>query len=114
MDKKAVLVIRKDLKLSLGKLLAQTFHSTARSDVEMDYENNRYSCIAKYCKSEEKLINLYNQCIAQGVNHGLQIDAGHSEVPPDTPTMLLIGPDDPEKVDAIARKLQLLKVEIEW
>jgi PTH2 family peptidyl-tRNA hydrolase len=111
---KSVLVIRKDLKLSFGKLSAQIFHSASRSGVEMDYENERHTCIAKYCKSEAKILNLYEQCKEQGVAHGLQIDAGHSEVPEGTPTVLLVGPDDPEKVDAITRKLQLLKVEISW
>lgn len=111
--KKQVLVIRRDIKLSLGKWLSQAVHAAQRTNVHTDYENEKYICIVAYCKSEIKLMNLYQKCLDNDVACGLQRDAGHSEVDPNTPTALCVGPDDPEKVDAITKRLQLVKIEID-
>lgn len=108
------MVIRKDLGLSFGKWMAQAVHAVQRTGVETDYDNERYICMVKYVKSEVKLLNLYQKCLDQGVACGLQRDAGLSEIEQGTPSALSIGPDDSAKVDAITKRLQTVKVQLEW
>ena len=44
---------------------------------------------------------------------GLQVDGGFTEVEPGTPTVLCIG-GFPSVVNKLTKKLQLLKVGIDW
>ena len=106
---KIVIVVRKDLELSTGKWIAQATHAALRTNTCPDYHNNDVVCIVKYVKSEKKLLDLYDECRYSGMPCGLQVDSGHNEVDPDTPTVLCVGPADADEVDKLTRKLQLLK-----
>jgi peptidyl-tRNA hydrolase len=111
---KQVIVIRRDLNMSTGKIVAQTVHAINRTPLSVDhkmYDEGSHSCITCYVKSEAKLLNLYKQVKEAGIPCGLQIDTGHTEVPPNSPTVLNIGPDDEEFIDKITKKLQLWKDE---
>lgn len=114
---KTVIVVRKDLDLPKGKWIAQAVHATMRavcqntSTISNDsYEEpNAPICIVCYVKSEAKLLKLYEKAKAAGIVCGLQRDAGHNFVTPNTPTTLSLGPDEASKLDPLTKKLQLLK-----
>ena len=111
---KIVIVVRTDLELSLGKVIAQAVHSAMRTQFRTDYSRDDITCIVCYVKSQEKLMRLHELALHEGVVCGLQVDRGLSEVEPNTPTVLCLGPDEPEKVNLITGRLQLLKREIDW
>jgi len=117
---KIVIVIRRDLNLSPGKLIAQGVHAAFRVGKLPDYPNKFSSkaeeafgpepiCIVCYVKREKDLISLGEQAALAGVPCGLQTDAGFTEVEEGTITALAIGPDDEEKVNMITKGLQLFK-----
>jgi len=107
---KLVIVLRKDLGMSPGKLIAQAIHAASRTGKIMQYdEGNEPFCIVCYVKKEKDLITLGEKAAIAGIPFGLQIDAGHTEVEKGTLTVLAIGPDDEEKVNAITKGLQLFK-----
>jgi len=111
---KQVIVVRKDLNLSLGKIIAQAVHASQRTGIDMNYDIEGNLCVVVYCKSEIKLLSLYEKCLEAGVHCGLQRDAGKTEIEKGTPTVLSIGPDDWNTVTEITKNLQLIKVEVDW
>lgn len=115
---KTVIVVRKDLDLPLGKWIAQSVHATMRAVAQQSIQqtSDPYDselspiCIVCYVKSEAKLLKLFEKVKDAGIVCGLQRDAGHNFVAPNTPTVLSIGPDETAKIEPITKKLQLLKI----
>ena len=109
---KQVLVVRKDLNLSPGKIVAQCVHATLRVQTIIPYDNDSGKvCICCYVKSEEALLKLVEKAEELNIPYGLQRDTGKTEVEPNTPTVLSLGPvygDDIEKLIKITKRLQLL------
>lgn len=121
-QQKLVVVIRKDLGMSLGKIISQAIHASHRGGNVMKYNPNEYNenqkfsdpptdgpepkCIVCYVNKESDLLKLIEKAKELNVPYGLQVDAGSNEVPKGTLTALGIGPDDQEKVDLICRRLQ--------
>jgi PTH2 family peptidyl-tRNA hydrolase len=110
---KQVIVIRKDLGLSLGKYIAQAVHASNRADFKADYEQ-RVVCVVAYVKSEEKLLNLHKKCLEEGLSVGLQVDSVKNQVEAGTPTCLSIASESEEDIDKICKRLQLVKLDINW
>ena len=109
---KQVIVIRKDLNMSSGKIAAQSVHATLRTPNISEYEfDQRNVCITCYVKSEQKLLNLVDKAIELNIPYGLQIDSGKTEVDPNTATVLSLGPVQGEMIEilnSITKRLQLL------
>ncbi|MCD4760088.1 peptidyl-tRNA hydrolase Pth2 [archaeon] len=111
---KQVILIRKDLKLTKGKLATQAAHASVEATlkskesivkewkskgmkkvvlkVEDLKELNKYEILAK----KEKLTTAKIR------------DAGKTQIKPGTITALAIGPDKEEKIDKISGKLKLV------
>jgi PTH2 family peptidyl-tRNA hydrolase len=116
---KTVIVVRKDLELPTGKWIAQAVHAAMRAANQRALIQMKMSdlydhlhtpvCIVCYVKNEGQLLKLYEKVKAAGIAHGLQRDAGHNFVEPNTPTVLCIGPDEEAKMEPFTKKLQLLK-----
>ncbi len=134
-ETKQVIVIRKDLNMSPGKLAAQVAHAslgcilqkmelsetgngsgwrrtlnTGCGDETEEWLNGSYRKIILYVKSLESLMKYYNKAKDAGLNVRLITDKGTTEfngVP--TTTCFGIGPDWDENIDAITSKLQLLQ-----
>lgn len=116
---KTVIVVRKDLELPMGKWIAQAVHAAMRAAnqkvlIQMAmsdlYDHIQAPiCIVCYVKSEKQLLKLHEKAKEAGVVCGLQRDAGHNFVEPNTPTILCIGPDEESKVNPLTKRLQLLK-----
>jgi PTH2 family peptidyl-tRNA hydrolase len=128
MKSKQVIVIRKDLNMRKGKMVAQGAHASMKAildsmiDVEEekvlylepgtpmeDWINGIFTKICVSVDSEEELLELYNNAKIQGYNAALIQDAGLTEfggVP--TYTCCAIGPNWEDEVNAITGHLKLL------
>lgn len=131
---KQVIIIRKDLKMTKGKMIAQGSHASTgvilglmdrkvsepRDEYEMTLKVSKGSAleawldviftkICVYVESEEELVELYNQAIAANLPACLITDRGltHFKGVP-TKTALAIGPCFSADVDIITGNLPLL------
>jgi PTH2 family peptidyl-tRNA hydrolase len=114
-DFKQVIVVRKDLKLSRGKMSAQVAHASLEAFMKA---KNYDSVLAEmwlrhggkkvvvYVKDQDELIDLYNK--ARGLPKALITDAGHTHLKPGTTTCIGIGPAETEKIERITSHLKLV------
>jgi PTH2 family peptidyl-tRNA hydrolase len=123
---KQVIVLRKDLNMRKGKMVAQGAHASmaailklARREgnqllIPLDERIEPWLCgrFTKICvsvNSEAELLAIHEKSIAAGVLTSLILDSGVTEfggVP--TNTAVAAGPDQANKVDAITGDLPLL------
>ena len=111
-----VLIVRSDLKLSSGKMVAQTGHAAVeialkakRSEPNLltRWRNEGARKIALKVANEDALKQLYNDAINAKLITYLVKDAGHTEIPPGTLTVVgILGPR--RAVDALVGNLSLL------
>lgn len=129
-DPKQVIIMRKDLGLRKGKLIAQGAHSVLKpffidyltrieerkflldldfdgGDEIIEWIENRFKKICLQVESEEELLQIYTRAEEAGLPCALVVDAGMTEIPPNTPTCCSIGPADPKKIDEITGNLRL-------
>ena len=112
-----VLVTRADLKLSKGKLAAQCGHAVmectlrARKDSPRGLGRYRREGARKIvCKvaDENSLKQILGRAKSAGLVCYLVKDAGHTEIPPGTVTVVGIGPGPRSEIDKITGDLQLV------
>ena len=125
MEHKQVIILRKDLNMRKGKLVAQGAHasmgailSLCKQDgdtlvLEMDervkpWLTGRFKKICVYVNSEEELLALHAQAKDAGLVCSLIQDAGLTEFGGvKTYTAVGVGPDREDKIDAICKHLPL-------
>ena len=110
---KQVILVRKDLKLSQGKLASQVSHASVEAVLKSNKEKvNEWRKFSKKVvlkvEDEKELIRFKNLAEKAKLVTALIKDAGRTEVKPGTITCLAIGPDDDEKIDKITGKLKIL------
>jgi PTH2 family peptidyl-tRNA hydrolase len=119
-EMKQVIVMRRDLKMSRGKEISQAGHAVlgARDDA-MDrwgeigpdmiapWNENGWTKVTCKVFSEEELLALVEQAELANIGHYLVRDHGKTEVEPDTPTCLAIGPNFSRHIDKITGELAL-------
>ncbi|MCX8173723.1 MAG: peptidyl-tRNA hydrolase Pth2 [Thermoplasmata archaeon] len=114
---KQVIVVRKDLKLSRGKLAVQVAHAAVtacercRRDAEEWFERwfaEGQKKVVVEVDNLDALILHYEQAKREGLPAALIEDAGLTEIPPGTITCAGIGPAPAELVDKITGGLKLL------
>ena len=128
---KQVIVVRKDLNMRKGKMVAQGAHASLKAILDLmkpqfddnnelilrikndsalqDWIRGRFTKICLSVNSEAELIEIYNKAKEKGLICSLITDAGLTEfagVP--TKTCCAIGPCWSDEVDEITGKLQLL------
>ncbi len=113
---KVAIVARKDLKLSAGKLAAQVAHAAvtcavksqryARREFDEWYGEGQKKVVLKAARLDD-LFSLKEAAERAGLTTALIQDAGHTELPPGTITVLGIGPADESLIDRISGHLQL-------
>ncbi len=112
-----VLVTRADLKLSKGKLAAQAGHAvmecTLRAKKESPRTLDRYrreGARKIVCKvpDEDSLRKTLGHAKKAGLISCLVKDAGHTEIPPGTVTVVGIGPGPRSDIDKITGRLSLV------
>ncbi|ADP77352.1 peptidyl-tRNA hydrolase [Methanothermus fervidus DSM 2088] len=112
---KQVIVVRDDIKMSKGKLIAQACHASLESFKNAEknkikkWESEGAKKVVLKVKTLDELLKIYEAVKNSGLPHYLVKDAGHTELPPGTITCLGIGPDDDKKIDKITGNLKLLK-----
>ena len=129
---KQVIVMRKDLGMRKGKMIAQGSHASMKVILDLmlksEYENfsdwtihmnkkdvlylwlnNLFTKIVVSVNSEAELLKIYTQAKAAGILSSLILDAGLTEFNGNpTYTCCAIGPDESEKIDPITGGLPLL------
>ena len=115
---KMVIVVRKDLNMSIGKTSAQVAHAalgaykkslSKNSNIVMNWENmSGQAKIVLGVDNEKQLLEIKNKAEQAGLITCLIHDAGRTEIAPNTATCCAIGPDLVQKIDEITGKLKLL------
>jgi PTH2 family peptidyl-tRNA hydrolase len=111
---KQVIVVRRDLKLSPGKLAVQVAHASLeayrRSDPKSReaWESSGAKKVVVKVPDLESLLDVHERAGKLKLARALIKDAGRTELPPGTITALGIGPSPPEKMDRVTRELKLL------
>jgi len=113
-----VLVTRKDLTLSRGKLAAQCGHAAvecalkAKRETPRKLENWRTNGARKVvveAPSLETLKRLFGAAQAADIVAYMVRDAGHTEIPSGTITVVGLGPDTRDKIDSLTGGYSLVK-----
>ena len=115
---KMVIVVRKDLNMSIGKTSAQVAHAALgaykkslnkNNNVVLNWENlSGQAKIVLAVDNEKQLFEIKNKADQAGLIACLIHDAGRTQVAPNTATCCAIGPDLVQKIDEITGKLKLL------
>lgn len=114
---KMVLVVRADLRLSKGKTGSQCAHAAVMCFAKA-HEESRDLCRVWLGQGQPKIVlkvetldelnDLKRQVVDAGVLHGTVYDAGRTQIPAGTLTVLGIGPDYSDKIDPLVNHLKLL------
>lgn len=118
---KQVIVMRKDLNMRKGKMVAQGSHASMSfltrriqngrplTEIQREWLKNSFTKICVSVDSEQELMDIARQAENSNVECHVITDNGTTEfngVP--TKTCLALGPDTPEVLDKISRHLKLL------
>lgn len=127
--KKQVIVIRTDLNMRKGKMIAQGSHGVLGAILSISKIDHENKCITipmnenlkgwlydglftKICvrvDSENELLDVYNKAKNAGLMHCLIEDAGKTEFHGNkTYTVVVVGPAEEEEVNKITGHLKLL------
>ena len=131
MNTKQVIVLRKDLNMRKGKMVAQGAHASMKAILDEGYIqrdehglplliipmqlaidnwlSDKFTKVCVSVNSEEELLDVYNKATEAGLVCSLIQDAGLTEfggVP--TYTAVAVGPGDAEDIDKITGQLKLL------
>jgi PTH2 family peptidyl-tRNA hydrolase len=111
---KQVIVVRKDLKLSKGKLAAQVAHASfsssqraGRTALKIWEKDGQKKVVL--AAGRQHLMELEKKCRKLRIPCSLISDAGLTEIPSGTITCLGIGPAEDSKIDRLTGSLPLLK-----
>jgi len=111
---KQVVVLRTDLGMGKGKLVAQAGHALLAACKKADgktireWEATGCEKVAVRASSEKELLALRDEARRLKLPTALIRDAGHTQVPAGSITALAIGPAKEEEVDRVTGGLKLL------
>jgi PTH2 family peptidyl-tRNA hydrolase len=115
---KMCIVLRTDLGMSAGKLIAQACHAAVGASEMAKKENHRAwmrwrdeggKKVTLEAESLEELEELVKRADELDIVNVIIQDAGLTEVPPGTVTALGLGPELSEKLDKVTGSLPLIK-----
>ncbi|MEM2839183.1 MAG: peptidyl-tRNA hydrolase Pth2 [Thermoplasmata archaeon] len=113
---KLVIVVRKDLKLSAGKMAAQVAHAAVSCALSAKAKKPRLfkewlsegqRKIVVKAEDLKELLAIEKKASSQGLIAERIVDAGLTEVPPGTVTCVGIGPAKADEVDEVTGHLKL-------
>lgn len=112
---KQVIIVRKDLNMRKGKMIAQGAHASLSAVLKVlntpDYkiwDRSGHTKIVVGAISLDQLLDLHRQACNAGIVCALILDAGHTEFKEPTYTALAIGPAEGADIDKITGNLILL------
>lgn len=110
------LVVRKDLNMGTGKIAAQCLHAglgacetSMHKDMTRAYmqEHRHRRAVAVKVDGLDHLLAIKQAAESEGLHTFIQVDAGLTQVPVDTPTVLAVGPAPTALVQKITKGLKL-------
>jgi len=114
---KQVIAVRTDLDMSRGKIAVQVAHGAVsaaerarmvRHEIWKAWMDEGQKKVAVKVGSENELLELRRLAVANRLPNALIRDAGMTELPPGTVTVLGIGPGPAVEVDKVTGSLKLL------
>jgi len=108
------LLVRDDIKMSKGKTAAQCCHAVQDLIIQCpkhilkQYTKNHNTKICLKIHDLEEMEEIINDCTKEGFLYCQVIDAGLTELQPNTATVLGIGPISKNKINPIVNQLKLL------
>jgi len=114
---KQVIAVRTDLGMSRGKMAVQVAHGAisaaekariSHQDVWCAWLHEGQKKVAVKVASAEDIMDLRRLAITHGLPFAVIRDAGMTELPPGTITVIGIGPAKAEAVDKVTGDLKLL------
>ncbi|MFQ6051959.1 MAG: peptidyl-tRNA hydrolase Pth2 [Candidatus Hydrothermarchaeota archaeon] len=118
MEVKQVILIRRDLEISKGKLCVQVAHGSVGAALVSQKRFPSYfkkwidggqKKVVLTCKDLDEILSIKKISDEKFLPNYLVRDAGLTELPPGTVTSLAIGPFSSKKIDSITGSLPLLK-----
>lgn len=111
---KQVIILRKDLNMRKGKMVAQGSHASlmsylqANERIRSEWLGSGQTKICVGVDSELELISMHERAQEMGLVSSLILDSGKTEFDEPTWTAVGIGPNSAEEIDKITGKLKLL------
>ena len=111
---KQVMVVRTDLKMRKGKIAAQCCHGAvgaykkSPTDKIKKWENDAYGKVVLKVPTLDELTELKKLADEKGIVNYLVVDAGRTQIPTSSVTVLALGPDEDEILDELTGDLKLL------
>lgn len=113
-DYKQALLLREDLGMSKGKMIAQACHASLKaykksdSKLRSEWEASGSAKIALEV-DRDVLEEKRREAEASGLTVVSVKDAGRTELSPGTETALAVGPDTEDRIDSVTGDLKLIK-----
>jgi len=115
MSFKLCILVRSDLKMSKGKVLAQVSHSVVDATIKsytnspnfFKWKQNGEKIVILKVPNEKTLISIMNIAERKDINCGYTMDAGLTEVPEGSITVGFVGPDYDDKIEKLTGQLKL-------
>ena len=112
---KMAILIRTDIKMSKGKVLAQVGHAVVEATIKAytkttlfyKWQADGEKIVILKVPNEKTLDTIINIANRKDVHNGIVVDAGLTEVSPGTKTLGFIGPDYEQKIDKLVGQLKL-------
>jgi len=110
---KQAIVVRSDLDMGTGKLAAQVAHAALSAVEHADastvkkWKRDGQRKVVLGIDGERALFEIQEQAKNAGLPTGLIRDAGRTQLDPDTPTTVAVGPASEDAVDRITGNLSL-------
>ncbi len=114
---KQAIIMRTDLNMSKGKLVAQGAHASLMSYLKVEKQDKKIAeewlssgekKIVLTVDDEDSLLKLSKAFEFKTIPCALVTDAGLTEIPPGTKTALGVGPWKTTEIDFITNKMKLL------
>ncbi len=115
---KQVIIVRKDLGMSCGKLAVQVAHASLEAaeearrripDIYKEWREEGAKKVVVQVDSESELMELYQEALKRELIAVLIKDAGLTELEPGTLTAVGIGPHENELIDRVTGRLKLYR-----
>ena len=120
-DLKMVFIVRQDLKMGAGKIAAQVAHAAIGLYDDIFESNNYYQKnaldywfnlgqkkVVLKADNLEIMLEVVKKCKESKLQYCMITDAGHTQIPAGSITVLGIGPDTSEKINKITRSFKLM------
>mgnify|MGYP001224461736 FL=1 len=115
MPYKLAILVRSDLKMSRGKVLAQTGHAMVDATVKAytgttifyKWQADGEKIVVLKVPNEKTLDTIIEIANRKNIKNGIVVDAGLTEVAPGSKTVGYVGPATEVKIDKLVSQLKL-------